>query len=155
MGKNLAFRCSNAVYASVQSSQRYMIGTYIADLTASKQICSENSLTSACCSMDRDSLFTFQFRVSGLLLDLKLWLKLWRAKHSILLYLLSQLNVITLCPIVLQMRHCVGHAFKLYSVKVVLERCLCALRWKEVMCSSDNVGTYFLPFGGRTKRRDI
>lgn len=32
MGKNLAFRCSDAVYASVQSSQRYMIGTYIADL---------------------------------------------------------------------------------------------------------------------------
>lgn len=27
MGKNLAYRCSDAVYASVQSSQAYMIGT--------------------------------------------------------------------------------------------------------------------------------
>lgn len=27
MGKNLAYRCSDAVYASVQSSRAYMIGT--------------------------------------------------------------------------------------------------------------------------------
>lgn len=36
MGKNLAYRCSNAVYASIQSSQSYMMGTYTADLTAYK-----------------------------------------------------------------------------------------------------------------------
>lgn len=28
MGKNLAYRCSDAVHASVQSSQSYMIGTF-------------------------------------------------------------------------------------------------------------------------------
>lgn len=33
MGKNLAYRCSDAVHASVQSSQSYMIGTFFIRLS--------------------------------------------------------------------------------------------------------------------------